>query len=381
MTLASCLRGVLAATALGVPMDTAGATKITKQPFGRTPEGADVDIFTLRGDSPTTVRITNFGGAIVSVEAPDRNGKLADVVLGFPHLTGYVEDRSHQGALVGRYANRIGKAQFTLEGKTYKLAANNGPNHLHGGISGFGRKVWGARVVNGAHGESLELSLLSPDNDEGYPGSLNVKVVYSLKADGGLEMDYSATTAKTTVVNLTNHAYFNLAGEGTGDILGHELLLEADQFTPVDATLIPTGELRAVKGTPLDFTKPTLIGARIDDPYEQLAKGGGYDHNWVVRGAPGKLRLAARVTEPKSGRVLEVLTTQPGIQLYTGNFMDGSMKGKSGGAYTRRGAFCLETQHFPDSPNQPKFPSTVLKPGETYHEVTVYRFTASGSKP
>jgi len=265
MTRASCLRSLLAAVALGVPMSVDGATQISREPFGRTPEGADVELFTLRRDGGLTVRITTFGGAIVGVEAPGRDGKRADVVLGFAHLDGYLNDRSHQGALIGRYGNRIGKGQFTLDGKTYKLAANNGENHLHGGIQGFGRKVWAPRIVKGEHGDALELSLLSPDNDEGYPGSLNVTVVYSLRADGGIGIDYTATTAKPTVVNLTNHAYFNLAGEGTGDILGHELLIEADQFTPVDNGLIPTGELRAVKGTPLDFTKPTAIGARIDD--------------------------------------------------------------------------------------------------------------------
>jgi aldose 1-epimerase len=369
-------RALLAAVALGVPMSANAATQITREPFGRTPEGTDIELFTLR-EGAVVVKITSYAGAIVSVEAPGRDGKKADVVLGYSNLDGYLHDGSSQGVLVGRYANRIGKAQFTLDGKTYKLAANNGPNHLHGGIKGFGKRPWAARVIKGAQGDALELSLVSEDNDEGYPGTLKVKVVYSLHADGGLEMDYSATTAAPTVLNLTNHAYFNLAGEGSGTVLDHLMQIEADQFTPVDDTLIPTGELRSVKGTPLDFTTPTAIGARIEDPYEQMKKGGGYDHNWVVRGTPGKLRLAARVTEPKSGRVLEVLTTQPGIQFYSANFMDGSIKGKAGGAYVKRGAFCLETQHYPDSPNQPKFPSTVLRPGQTYHEVTVYRFTTA----
>jgi aldose 1-epimerase len=298
-------------------------------------------------------------------------------VLGFSALDGYAADRSFQGALIGRFGNRIAKGRFDLDGKTYVLATNNGPNHLHGGIHGFGKKVWGARVITGPKGEALELTLLSPDGDEGYPGSLNAKVVYSLGPDNELEIDYTATTSKPTVLNLTNHTYFNLAGEGAGDILGHELLIEADRFTPVDPSLIPTGELRPVKGTPLDFTKITPIGARIDDPYEQIAKGGGYDHNFVLRGEAGTLRLAARVREPKSGRVLEVLTTQPGVQLYTGNFLDGSLTGKSGRPYTRRSAFCLETQHFPDSPNQPKFPSAVLRPGRTYRETTVFRFSVA----
>jgi aldose 1-epimerase len=356
-------------------MNAQAATRIHRDPFGKTPEGVPAEIFTLYGDGGVVVRISNFGGVIVSVVAPGRDGTKADVVLGFQTLEGYVADKSFQGALVGRYANRIAKGHFVLDGKDYALVTNNGPNHLHGGLHGFGRKVWGARVVPGPKGEALELTLLSTDMEEGYPGSLNAKVVYSLGPDNGLEIDYSATTSKPTVLNLTNHTYFNLAGEGSGDVLGQEIQIEADQFTPVDATLIPTGELRAVKGTPLDFTKSTPIGARIDDPYEQMAKGSGYDHNFVVRGPAGKLRLAARVTDPKSGRVLEVLTTQPGLQFYSANFLDGSIVGKSGHKYARRNAFCLETQHFPDSPNQPKFPSAVLRPGQTYHETTVFHFT------
>jgi aldose 1-epimerase len=368
---------LLAAISIGASMTAEATTRIHRDPFGKSSEGAQVEIFTLFGDGGVVVRISNYGGVIVSVEAPGRDGKKADVVLGFQSLDGYLADRSFQGALIGRYANRIAKGRFVLDGKTYVLATNNGVNHLHGGTQGFGRKVWGARVLSDAKGEALELTLLSPDNDEGYPGSLNAKVVYSLGPDNGLAIDYTATTSKPTVVNLTNHTYFNLAGEGSGDILGHEIQIEADQFTPVDATLIPTGELRAVKGTPLDFTKSTPIGARIEDPYEQIAKGSGYDHNFVLRGPAGKPRLAARVQEPKSGRVLEVLTTQPGVQLYTGNFLDGSFSGKSGRPYHRRHALCLETQHFPDSPNQPKFPGVVLRPGQTYHETTVYRFTVA----
>jgi aldose 1-epimerase len=371
----------LLAASIGASMTAEAATRIHRDPFGRAPEGATAEVFTLFGDGGVTVKISNYGGVIVSLEAPGRDGMKADVVLGFKTIDEYGADRTFQGALIGRYANRIAKGRFTLDGKTYTLATNNGPNHLHGGNHGYGKKVWAARVVKGEHGEALELSLLSEDNDEGYPGSLNAKVVYALRADNGLEIDYTATTSKPTILNLTNHAYFNLAGEGAGDILGHLMQIEADQFTPVDETLIPTGELRAVKGTPLDFTKPTAIGARIDDTYEQMAKGGGYDHNYVLRGAAGKLRLAARVTEPKSGRVMEVLTTQPGIQFYSGNFLDGSLKGKAGKAYARRHGFCLETQHYPDSPNQPKFPSVVLRPGETYRETTVYRFTVAPAGP
>jgi aldose 1-epimerase len=367
---------LLAAISIGASLTANAGTRIHRDTFGTTPDGVPVHAFTLEGDGGAVVRISNYGGVIISAAVPGRDGTKADVVLGFPTLDGYVADRSYQGALVGRYGNRIAKGHFVLDGQSYALATNNGPNHLHGGIRGFSKKVWDARVIPGPKGEALELTLLSPDNDEGYPGGLNVKVVYSLGSDNGLEVEYTATTSKPTVLNLTNHTYFNLAGEGSGDILGHELQIEADQFTPVDAGLIPTGELRDVKGTPLDFTKSTAVGARIDDRYEQMVKGSGYDHNFVVRGAAGTLRLAARVTEPGSGRVLEVLTTQPGIQLYTGNFLDGAI-GKSGRPYGRRNALCLETQHYPDSPNQPGFPSTVLRPGQTYHETTIFRFTTT----
>jgi aldose 1-epimerase len=367
---------LLAAFSIGASITAQAATRIHREPFGTTPDGAPTEVFTLKGDGGAVVRISNYGGVIISAVVPGRDGSKADVVLGFSTLEGYVADRSSQGAIIGRYANRIAKGRFALDGQTYALATNNGPNHLHGGIRGFGRKAWDARVISGPKGDALELTLLSPDNDEGYPGTLNAKVVYSLGPDNGLQIDYTATTSRPTVLNLTNHTYFNLAGEGSGDILGHELQIEADQFTPVDALLIPTGDMREVKGTPLDFTKSTTVGARIDDPYEQMAKGSGYDHNFVVRGPSGTLRLAARVTEPRSGRVLEVLTTQPGVQLYTGNFLNGSI-GKSGRPYGRRHGLCLETQHYPDSPNQPKFPSTVLRPAQTYHETTIFRFTTA----
>lgn len=355
-------------------------TRIEKHPFGKTPSGAAVDVYTLSREGGLTVRITTYGGAIVSIVAPDRAGKPADVVLGFSSLEEYLKDGSHQGALVGRYGNRIAKGQFTIDGKTYTLARNNGENHLHGGPTGFGHRVWSARVVKLGDGDALELTYVSNDGEEGYPGTLKATVVYSLTEDKGLKIDYSATTDKPTVVNLTNHAYFNLGGEGSGDVLDHEIQIEADSFTPVDKTLIPTGEIQSVKNTALDLTTPTPIGRHIGDPDPQIVIGSGYDHNFVVRGAAGTLRLAARVTEPKDGRVLEVLTTEPGIQFYTANFMDGRVVGKSGRPYGKRHAFCLETQHYPDSPNKPTFPSTVLRPGETYRTTTVYRFTTAAAR-
>jgi len=355
---------------------TLAGTHIERQSFGATPEGKGAEIFTLSGEGGLTVRITNYAGATVSILAPDRAGRKADVLLGFASLPDYVADNSHQGALIGRYGNRIAKGQFTLEGRTYTLARNDGENHLHGGPGGFHRVIWEPRVKEGAGGAALELTYVSQDGEEGYPGTLTARVVYSLEG-AGLRIDYTATTDKATVVNLTNHAYFNLAGEGSGDVLGHEMQIEADQFTPVDKTLIPTGELRPVRGTPLDFSKPIPIGARISEPDEQIVIGSGYDHNFVLRGPTGTLRLGARVVEPRSGRVLEVLTTEPGIQFYSGNFLLGGLKGKAGKPYDRRTGFCLEAQHFPDSPNKTRFPPVVLKPGETYRQTTVYRFTTT----
>jgi aldose 1-epimerase len=364
--------------AQGAAMSAPASTRIEKKPFGKTPAGEAVELFTLSRPGGPTIAITSYGGYLVSALVPDRAGKPADVVLGYKDLAGYLSDTAYLGSLIGRYANRIGKGRFALGGKAFALATNNGPNHLHGGNVGFGKKLWRAAVVKGPEGEALELRLTSPDGDEGYPGTLEATVVYSLTADGGLRIDYAATTDKETIVNLTNHAYFNLAGEGSGDVLGHELQVEADQFTPVDATLIPTGEKRAVSGTPLDFTRPMAVGARIADPHEQMKAGGGYDHNFVLRGPGGTLRLAARVVEPKGGRVLEVLTTEPGLQFYSGNFLDSSIVGKSGKAYAHRGGFCLEAQRFPDSPNRPEFPSAVLKPGAKYTQTTVYRFGVAG---
>jgi aldose 1-epimerase len=375
----SALRRLLlplpAALSLGAAMTTEAATRIERMPFGKTPAGESVELFTFTRAGAPTVAITNLGGHIVKILAPDRAGRVADVTLGYRDFAGYLGDRAYLGSLVGRYANRIAKGRFTLDGKAYALATNNGPNSLHGGPTGFQKRVWTPKVVSGPEGDALELTYVSRDGEEGYPGTLSAKVVYSLRKDGGLAIDYTATTDAPTIVNLTNHAYFNLAGEGEGTILDHEIQIEADHFTPVDATLIPTGERRPVAGTPLDFRRPARIGARIDAADEQLRAGGGYDHNFVLRGAEGEVRLAARVVEPKSGRVLEVLTTEPGLQFYSGNFLDGSIAGKSGRPYVKRGAFCLEAQHFPDSPNQPAFPPVVLRPGQTYRQTTVYRLT------
>jgi len=348
----------------------------SKKSFGKTPGGQPVDLFVLTNKNGAEVSITNYGGAVVSIKLPDRSGKFADVVLGYDTIDGYVNDKGYFGALVGRYGNRIAHAQFVLDGKTYTLAKNNGENSLHGGVKGFNKAVWTAKTLSKKDGQSLELSYLSQDGEEGFPGNLKVTVIYTLTDSNALKIEYSATTDKKTVVNLTNHSYFNLAGQGNGDILGHLLTIEADKFTPVDSGLIPTGELRDVAGTPFDFRKPTAVGARIDQDDEQLKLGGGYDHNFVLRRSAGSGEsLAARVVEPTSGRVLEVWTTEPGVQFYTGNFLDGKTAGKGGVTYPKRSALCLETQHFPDSPNQPKFPSVVLNPGERYHTITTYKFS------
>ncbi|HYL86041.1 MAG TPA: aldose epimerase family protein [Candidatus Angelobacter sp.] len=355
----------------------------TKSSFGKTPEGAQVDLYTLTNKNGVAVAIANYGGAVVSLKVPDRNGSLEDVVLGYDSADGYVNDKNFFGALIGRYGNRIGHAQFSLDGHTYTLAKNNGENSLHGGIKGFNKALWTAKEIPAKGGQALELTYLSKDGEEGFPGNLNVRVVYTLTDTNELKIEYFATTDKKTVVNLTNHTYFNLlgVGPGMGDILGHALMIEADKFTPVDAGLIPTGELRGVAGTPFDFRKPTAIGARIEADDEQIKLGKGYDHNFVLRRKMGDpISLAARVTEEASGRVMEVWTTEPGIQFYTGNFLDGTVHGKAGVAYEKRSALCLETQHFPDSPNQPKFPSVVLNPGGRYHTTTVYKFSVRKAK-
>jgi aldose 1-epimerase len=340
--------------------------------FGKTSEGTPVELYVLT-NGRMTAKVMTYGGIITEIHVPDREGKPADVVLGFDRLEGYLAGHPYFGAAVGRVANRVARGTFTLDGRDYQLAVNNGPNSLHGGLKGFDKVVWKGADASGPDGPAVRLTYLSRDGEEGYPGNLSVSVTYTLTAEDELKMDYTATTDKATPVNLTNHSYFNLAGPAAGTILGHELWLAADRYTPVDDTLIPTGEIKPVRGTPLDFTTPTPIGARID----QLGgEPGGYDHNYVLRGGPKGPALAARVHEPGSGRVLEVFTTEPGIQFYTGNFLDGTLKGKGGVVYGKNQGFCLEAQHFPDSVHQAGFPSTILRPGSTYSQTTIYKFSA-----
>ena len=344
--------------------------EIKKEPFGAV-DGQSVDIYTLTSGKGVEARITNYGGIVVSLKTPDKAGKSADIVQGFADIKGYLQDEPYFGALIGRYANRIAKGRFMLDGKEYRLDANDGQNSLHGGKKGFDKRVWTAEVK----GSSLALTYISKDGEEGYPGTLTAKVVYTLSETGDLKIEYSATSDKDTVLNLTNHTYFNLKGQGNGDILDHEVTLYANRFTPVDSGLIPTGVLQPVKGTPFDFLTAHKVGERINGSDEQLKLGKGYDHNWVLNAAAGAIAKAAEVHEASSGRVLEVWTNQPGIQFYTGNFLDGKLKGKDGKVYGFRAALCLETQHFPDSPNQPKFPSVVLKPGQTFHATTIWKFS------
>lgn len=342
---------------------------VFKSAFGKTPDGTAVDIYTLKSDL-VEVRVMTYGARIVAISAPDRDGKMADVVLGFNNLDSYVADKkTYFGAIVGRYGNRIAKGKFTIDGRNYQVPTNNNENSLHGGTVGFDQHVWTARAV----AEGVEMTLVSKDGDQGYPGTLTAHVRYTLH-HGALRIDYSMSTDKATVVNLTNHAYFNLGGEGQGTILGDEIMIAADKYTPVDAGLIPTG-ISPTAGTPFDLHTSTAIGAHINDANEQLKIAGGYDHNWVLRGANGEIKTAARVYEPKSGRVMTVTTTEPGVQFYTGNFLDGTLKGKSGGTYVKNSGLCLETQHYPDSPNHPAFPTTLLKPGETRHSMTTFTFS------
>jgi aldose 1-epimerase len=353
-----------------------GQPHVKKQSYGKMPDGTPVDLYLIANANGMEAHLTPYGGALVSLTAPDRHGALADVVLGMETLDGCRTQTAFFGALIGRYGNRIGGAQFPLEGKTYRLPANDGPNTLHGGPLGFDKQLWQAREVASTEGPAIEFTYVSKDGEEGFPGTLTAKVIYTLANKNELKIDYTATTDKPTVVNLTNHAYFNLKGAGEGDILGHQVTIDASRFTPVDATLIPTGELRAVKGTPFDFTKATAIGARIENDDRQIKFGKGYDHNWVLDKTGAGLTKAAEVYEPTTGRVMQVWTTEPALQFYTGNFLDGTLHGKGGKVYPRRGALCMETQHYPDSPNHPAFPSTELKPGATYHTTTVYSFSA-----
>jgi aldose 1-epimerase len=348
--------------------EEATARNITKQSFGKTKEGTEVSLYTLANQNGMTVKITNYGGIVTSIVTPDQDGNPGDVVLGFDSLGGYLGEHPYFGALIGRYGNRIAKGKFTLDGQTYTLATNNGPNHLHGGIQGFDKVVWTAEELPGRN--ALRLTYTSQDGEEGYPGTLRTVVLYTLTDDNELKIDYQASTDKATPVNLTNHTYFNLAPNKAEDALGHLITINADRYTVVDNTLIPTGELRAVQGTPMDFTAAHAIGERIGQVE------GGYDHNYVLnKPAAGEMTLAATAYEPTSGRYMEVHTTQPGVQFYSGNFLDASLTGKGDVVYKKHYGFCLETQHFPDSPNQPSFPNTILRPGERYQHSTVYKFS------
>jgi aldose 1-epimerase len=343
-----------------------------KKAFGKTPDGQEVDLYILTNTAGMTAKIMTYGAILTELDVPDRDGKAADVVLGFDNLKDYLAGHPYFGATVGRVANRIAKGKFTLDGKEYKLAVNNGPNALHGGLKGFDKVVWTAAPVATPDGAAVIFKYVSKDGEEGYPGNLTATVVYTLTNENALRLDYTAKTDKATPVNLTNHTYFNLAGAKAGDILGHGLTLFADRYTPVDDTLIPTGEIKPVKGTPLDFTRATRIGARID---QLKGEPGGYDHNYVLNSEGKELALAARVHEAKSGRTMEMWTTEPGVQFYTGNFLDGKQTGRGGVVYKKHGGFCLEAQHFPDSVNHANFPSMILKPGQTYRQTTIYKFS------
>ncbi len=352
-------------------------SKMHKQAFGKLQDGRLVDLYVLTNNHGMTATITNYGATLVSLEVPDKNGKPSDITLGYDGVGGYESGKAYFGATVGRYGNRIAHGRFVVDGITYTLAKNDGENSVHGGALGFNKRVWAAKDVSTRAGQALELIYSSKDGEEGYPGNVAVTVVYTvLSEENSLRIDYTATTDKPTVVNLTHHSYFNLAGQGNGDILQHQLTIHASRFTPVDVTLIPTGELREVRDSPFDFTKPNAIGARIGQGDQQLIFGKGYDHNWVMdRSTADSLFLAAEVYEPQTGRAMEVSTTEPGLQFYSGNFLDGSIQGKGRKTYGHRSGLCLETQHFPDSPNRPGFPSSVLRPGQKLHSTTVYKFS------
>lgn len=345
---------------------------VESKPFGQTKDGTPITVYSLINQRGVKARLIDYGATLISLETPDKSGKLANITLGFPNLDGYLQRHPYFGSTVGRYGNRIAGGKFKLDGKEYTLATNNGPNHLHGGLKGFDAVVWKAEPIKEPSAVGVKFAYTSQDGEEGYPGNLDVTVTYSLTNNNELRIEYEAKTDKATVVNLTNHAYWNLAGAGSGDILKHELTLAADQYLPIDDTSIPTGKPAEVKGTPFDFTTPHAIGERIGDLKKEPHKTKGYDHCYVLRGQEGKLALAARVKDPASGRIMEIFTTEPGIQLYCGNFLGG---GAGEGGYKQHDAFCLETQHYPDSPNQPQFPSTTLRPGETYKSTTVHKFS------
>jgi len=367
---AACLTGCTSVP----PSDSNTVGIVTKAPFGQTADGTPVEIYTLRNGKGMEARVITYGGIVQSLKVPDKEGNPGDVVLGYDDLGGYVTNSPFFGALIGRYGNRIAKGKFTLDGQEYTLPINNAPNCLHGGDKGFFAQVWKVTAADvGPDGPRLELSYLSKDGEEGFPGNLQVMATYTVTKDNALRVDFKATTDKDTVCNLTHHSYFNLSG--SGDVLGYLAYINADKFTPVDATLIPTGELKPVAGTPFDFLTPTAIGARIGQDDQQLKYANGYDDNWVLNHPPGELGVAARVEDPVSGRVLTVSTTAPGIQFYTGNFLNGTIKGKTGQVYQFRTGFCLEPQDFPDAPNHPDFPSAELKPGETYQSTMIYKFS------
>jgi aldose 1-epimerase len=359
----------------------AQSTSLQKKAYGKTPEGQSVEEYTLTNSNGMEVRILTLGGIITSIRVPDRNGDMANVVLGCSSLEDYLTKSPYFGGITGRFANRIANATFKLNGTEYNLSSNDGPHSLHGGAKGFDKQIWQAKEIKTNDEVGLELSYTSPDGEEGYPGNLATTVTYRLDNDNALHIDYKATTDKPTLVNLTNHSYFNLTGEGTGKIFNHELMLNADHYTPVDSTAIPTGEIASVEGTPFDFRTPKVIGERIHSGDEQMVYGRGYDHNWVLNRTDSKdgvMILAAKLFEPNYGRVLEVLTTEPAIQFYSGNFLTGTVVGSSGTTYRQSDGLCLETQHYPDAPNQPDFPSTVLNPGETYQTTTVFKFSVAG---
>ncbi|MEX0585914.1 MAG: aldose epimerase family protein [Pirellulales bacterium] len=367
---------ILAAAAADAPAQSrrkrsvAPVQSVTEKPYGKTRDGQSVTEYTLTNPNGITVKLLNYGALVSSIQTPDKNGKPGEITLGFNDFAGWEKNGPYFGVTTGRYCNRIAKGKFTLDGKEYTLATNNGENHLHGGVTGFNRRLWSGKMVRADAGAAIEFTYLSKDGEEGYPGNLNTTVVYTLTPNNELRIDYKAATDKPTHVNLTNHSYFNLAGRGSGEVLKHEIMIQGSRYLPVDDGGIPTGELAPVKGTPMDLTKPTAIGEKIK---EVVGGHGGYDHCYVLdKSAAGKLELAARVHDPKSGRVMEILTTEPGIQFYTGNFLDGTADVAGN---KQHGGFCLETQHYPDSPNQPSFPTTALRPGETFRSTTVHRFS------